>query len=115
MGLYPKILVLTLLAAGAAGGARAAPLGETPFEVMMRWRPRTEVPEAPDFVKATRPAPERLDYAPLTGPEPKGPPRKSPEELEKLKSGLDAAASKNRARAARDFSVGAPRPRKRAR
>lgn len=107
------------MVAGVAGGeaacAQGAPLGETPFEVMMRWRPRTEVPEAPDFVKASRPAQERLDYAPLTGPEPKGPPRKSPEELEKLKSGLDAAASKNRARAARDFSVGAPRARKRAR
>ena len=106
---------LALACAPDVAGAQTPPhppLGETPFEVMLRWRPKAETPEPPDFVRASRPAPESMHYAPLTGPSPSGPARRSPEDLQRLKARLDSAASRNRARAARDFAIGAPKPKK---
>ncbi len=108
-------LALSLVALAGEASAQGAPIGETPFEVMLRWRPRAPEPDAPDFVRASRPPQEQMRYAPLTGPQPNGPPRRSPDDLAKLKSGLDAAAAQNKARAARDFAIGAPKPKKRSR
>jgi hypothetical protein len=76
-------------------------LGESPFSVMMRWRPTKEPREMPDFVRKSRPPEESLQYQPLVGVEPAGPARKTPEEVAAAKAKLDAAGRANRARAGR--------------
>lgn len=42
----------------------------SPLDTFRNTRLWTDVPAAQDFVKATRPEPKTLDYAPLTGLEP---------------------------------------------
>jgi hypothetical protein len=101
-----RMLSLRLLTAAALGlcpvgaSAQETKIGEDPISVMMKWRPTTQPPEMPDFVKRTRPAEERLDYTPLTGADVKRPPRKSPAELAATMHRLDSAAASARARGA---------------
>ena len=75
-------------------------IGEDPISVMMKWRPTAEPPEMPDFVKRTRPPENQLDYTPLTGTEPKRPPRKTPAELAATMQKLDSAGARARGQAA---------------
>ncbi|WP_148210580.1 hypothetical protein [Beijerinckia indica] len=65
----------------------------------MKTRLWADVPEAKDFVRENRPAPNTLDFTPLTGASPTRPRIKSKEEIEALKSELDQAAAQSRSRA----------------
>jgi hypothetical protein len=101
-----KLLGLRVFVAAAIGlcplaaSAQELKLGEDPISVMMKWRPTTQPREMPEFVKRTRPPEDQLNYTPLTGADPKRPPRKTPAELAATMHRLDSAAAGARARGA---------------
>ncbi|MDE2364762.1 MAG: hypothetical protein KGM42_18960 [Hyphomicrobiales bacterium] len=87
-----------------SGAAQAqTQLGEDPFSVIMKWRPTTDKPDMPDFVKKSRPPDDQLNYTPLTGDETKRPKRMTPAEVSAQMKQLDAAGAGARARAAAAF------------
>lgn len=102
-----SVIACAPAAAQSAGqpGAQEMKLGEDPFSVMMKWRPTTTPPDMPDFVKRTRPSEDRLDYTPLTAPEPKRPARKTPAELSATLQKMDSAGAAAKARAASAFAA----------
>jgi hypothetical protein len=73
--------------------------GETvlgsPLDTIMSTHLRADVPEARDFVRESRPPPEVLDYAPLTGPDREGPKLRTRDELKALERELETAAAHN--------------------
>jgi len=73
--------------------------GETvlgsPLDTIMSTHFRADVPEANDFVRESRPPPEVLDYAPLTGPDREGPKLRTSDELKALERELETAAAHN--------------------
>jgi hypothetical protein len=91
-------------AAAAAAPAPAAtrkirnPTG-SPLDTLMQTRIFADVPEAKDFVREKRPAPETLDFKPTTGTDPERPKPRTKAELDALQSELESAAQKNAARA----------------
>ena len=85
--------------------AQDTKIGESPFEVIGRWKPKADVPEMPDFVRQSRPQDKPLDYIPIKRSDPDRPARKTPEELQRTISGLDAAAGANKRRAGGDFRL----------
>lgn len=68
---------------------------------------RSPAPQAPDFVRQSRP--EQLHYRPFDPTPPKDPKRKSAAELRAMGAGLEAAAAENRRRAAGIARTDAPK------
>jgi hypothetical protein len=77
-------LVCALLLAG--GGARAQEQGgaqTNPLRAVTDFmKITTETPQAPDFVRATRPDAETMDYSHLTGVDKKRAPVRTPEQVQ---------------------------------
>jgi hypothetical protein len=71
----------------------------SPLDTLMQTRIFADVPEAKDFVRERRPAPETLDFKPTTGTDPERPKPRTKTELDALQSELESAAQKNAARA----------------
>jgi hypothetical protein len=69
--------------------------GGSPLDVLMSTRLWTDVPEAKDFVKATRPPEDRLDYQPTTGADPVRPKPRTQAELKDLQDELERAGAYN--------------------
>jgi hypothetical protein len=73
--------------------------GETvrgsPLDTIMNTHLFADVPDAKDFVRESRPAPDALDYLPLTGPDREGPKLRTKDELKALESELESAAVHN--------------------
>ncbi|MDE2578468.1 MAG: hypothetical protein KGL46_06680 [Hyphomicrobiales bacterium] len=78
--------------------AAAFEIGESPFEVMLKWRPTREIPPPPAFVARTRPQPQTLDYQPIIKHD-EGRPLKSQRQVDGEVRRLEGAAARNRARA----------------
>jgi len=63
--------------------------GGTPLDVILNTRLWTDVPEAQDFVKATRPPEGTLEYQPTTGTDPVRPKLRTPAELKAMEDELE--------------------------
>jgi hypothetical protein len=89
-----SLALLALFLAGfAAHGQEAAP---NPGRGILEFLGlTTDVGPRPDFVARSRPDEDKLDYSPLTGPEKKRKPVKSPSELAADTAELIAARQKN--------------------
>jgi hypothetical protein len=75
--------------------AQEAKPGGSPLDTLMQTKIWADVPEAKDFVRATRPPPDSLAYQPVIGSEPERPKLRSNAELEALDSELTRAATHN--------------------
>jgi hypothetical protein len=88
--------------------------GETvlgsPLDTIMSTHFHADVPEASDFVRESRPPPEVLDYAPLTGPDREGPKLKTGDELKALEKELEKAAAQNEQLARKRLGLKKPAP-----
>ena len=91
----PASLLLLALASGSAVAQADAKAKQThnkygsPLDTMMSTRLWTDVPEAKDFVKATRPDPKTLDYTPLSGADPDRPKARDRANVEALQAELE--------------------------
>jgi hypothetical protein len=75
--------------------AQEAKGGGSPLDTLMHTKIWADVPEAKDFVRATRPPPDSLAYQPVTGTDPERPKLRSKAELKALESELERAATHN--------------------
>lgn len=71
----------------------------SPLDTLMNTKLFADVPEAKDFVRATRPPAQSLEFKPTTGTDPARPKPRTGPELDALRSELEGAARKNAARA----------------
>ncbi len=94
-------------AAAAAAAAVAAPAPKrkkprnptgSPLDTIMQTRLFADVPEAKDFVREKRPAPETLEFKPTWGRDPVRPKLRTSAELGALQSELESAGKMNEAR-----------------
>lgn len=69
--------------------------GGSPLDVIMNTRLWTDVPEAKDFVKETRPPEDSLEYQPTAGTDPPRPKLRTPAELKALQDELENAGARN--------------------
>jgi hypothetical protein len=67
--------------------------GGTPIDVLLNTRFWTDVPEAKDFVKASRPPEDSLDYQPTSGKDPVRPKPRTPAELKAMEDELERAGA----------------------
>ena len=67
--------------------------GGTPIDVILNTRLWTDVPEAKEFVKATRPPEDTLEYQPTFGQDPPRPKPRTPEELKTMEEELERAGA----------------------
>jgi hypothetical protein len=65
--------------------------GGTPLDVILNTRLWTDVPEAKEFVKATRPPEDTLEYQPTAGKDVLRPKPRTPEELKAMEDELERA------------------------
>jgi hypothetical protein len=75
--------------------------GGTPLDTIVNQRFWTDVPEAKDFVRESRPDASTLKYQPTTGTDPERPKPRTPKELEALQSELEKATEHNERSAGR--------------
>ncbi len=101
----PALLLLLALATGFAGAQADGTQAKqphnkygSPLDTMMSTRLWTDVPEAKDFVKATRPDPARLNYTPLTGVDPDRPKARDKANVEALQAELERDRLENERR-----------------
>lgn len=88
--------------------AQERQLGPSPLDTLLETKLWADVPEPKDFVRATRPPAESLDYQPLTGADPERPKLRTSEELNDLQSELENAAQHNLRRAGRHMAKPLP-------
>jgi hypothetical protein len=69
----------------------------TPLDTILSTRLWTDVPEAKEFVRQTRPDPKTLSYAPLTGKDPARPKPRNLDGVAALEEELQNGAAKNEA------------------
>jgi hypothetical protein len=67
----------------------------TPLDTLKSTRFKTDVPEAEDFVKETRPDKSSLNYTPLTGVDPERPKPRDAKGVEALQAELEKAGARN--------------------
>jgi hypothetical protein len=67
--------------------------GGTPLDVIMNTKLWTDVPEAEDFVKATRPSEDTLQFQPTVGPDVARPKPRTPAELKAMEEELEQAGA----------------------
>jgi len=94
------VVLISALAAAAASAQEPPPASGGAFigRLFDAAGLRTPPPQAPDFVRESRP--EQLHYRPFDPTPPKDPKRKSAADLRAMGAGLEAAAAENRRRAA---------------
>jgi hypothetical protein len=85
--------------------AQEAKSGDSPLDTLMHTKLWADVPEAKDFVRESRPAPESLGYQPVTGTDPPRPKLRSRSELKALEGELENAAAHNVANARKRLGV----------
>lgn len=78
-----------------AHAQQAKTTGGSPLDTLMSTRIWADVPEAKDFVRAARPAPDSLTYQPVTGTDPERPKLRNETELKALASELESALAQN--------------------
>jgi hypothetical protein len=105
--MFPSIrqrpLAALLRVSVTAAGLAAAPAWAqsrhnvvgTPLDTLMGTRLTADVPEAKDFVTASRPDVKKLDYTPLTGAVPERPKPRDPTGIKALQAELEGAGAKN--------------------
>ncbi|HET6377488.1 MAG TPA: hypothetical protein VFG05_04180 [Methylocella sp.] len=91
---------------GTLAFAQAPKSYGSPLDTLMNTRLWADVPEAKDFVRASRPPSGSLSYQPLTGVDPERPKPRTEEELKALESELNDAAARN---SRRGGNLGRPR------
>lgn len=89
------VLAGICLAFGQFAHAQQAKTGGSPLDTLMSTRIWADVPEAKDFVRAARPAPDSLTYQPVTGTDPERPKLRNEAELKALASELEGALAHN--------------------
>lgn len=67
--------------------------GGTPIDVILNTRLWTDVPEAKDFVKATRPPEDTLEFQPTVGKDPARPKPDTPAQLKAMEDELERAGA----------------------
>jgi hypothetical protein len=67
--------------------------GGTPLDVILNTRLWTDVPEAKEFVKATRPPEDTLEYQPTVGQDVSRPKPRTPAELKAMEDELERAGA----------------------
>ena len=109
-------LATGLCAAPLAAETGAAPAGQdapkedrskrtgtvpgTPLDTIMNTKIWPDVPEAKDFVRASRPGDDSLDFEPPWGSDPERPAPRSASDLDALRRELHGAEQRNKARGA---------------
>ncbi len=67
--------------------------GGTPIDVILNTRLWTDIPEAKEFVKATRPPDDTLEYQPTAGKDALRPKPRTPAELKTMEDDLERAGA----------------------
>jgi hypothetical protein len=90
------VFLAVLLLVSRDASAQQAPYGGgSPLDTLMHTKLWTDVPDAKDFVRKTRPADQDLQYQPTYGTDPERPKPKTQAELESMQKELEQAAAKN--------------------
>jgi hypothetical protein len=83
------------LGIGTLISAQEAKSGDSPLDTLMHTKLWADVPEAKEFVRESRPAPDSLSYQPVTGTDPPRPKLRDQAELKALEIELEHAAMHN--------------------
>ena len=102
LSLFCVALVTAALAQTTTPPAKArhkpGPYG-SPLATIMSSHLWTDVPQARDFVRETRPAAKDLTYTPLTGTDPERPKPRDPANVQALQAELEQDMARNNGRA----------------
>jgi hypothetical protein len=94
----PSASALAQVATPSQPKPRPDPYG-SPLDTIMSTHLWADVPPARDFVKTSRPNPEKLDYAPLTGQDPPRPKPRDAAGVASLQAELEKGGASNEVRA----------------
>lgn len=94
-------LVFVMVSAGSAPAQKLKVHNTygSPIDTLKNTHITTTVPEAKDFVRATSPNKDKLDYTPLTGTDPDRPKPRDAKGIEALQAELEGAGAKNEVKA----------------
>jgi hypothetical protein len=102
-GFVPPVAALLFVVVSVVGAsAQKLKVHNTygsPIDTLKNTHLTTTVPDAKDFVRATTPNKDKLDYAPLTGTDPERPKPRDPKGIEALQAELEGAGAKNEVKA----------------
>jgi hypothetical protein len=101
---------ICLLTASVCHAQEPKGIGASPLDTLLHTKLWPDVPEAKDFVRNSRPAPDSLAYQPLTGTDPERPKLKTKDELKALESELERSAEDNLRRTGKRVGVTKPGP-----